>query len=376
MDLKLFLKKYNISDEVFIKTNLKWDHLLKIADDYQDFISELESPAKYLVDTLHKFKKVHSVRFRLKDKEHLIEKIIRKKIDKPDREINLDNYKNEITDLIGIRILHLFKEDWEFIHQSIIENWSLKEKPIAYFRKGDTDEYIDRFKKCDCNVEEHPHGYRSVHYLVQTTPNKKTYTAEIQVRTIFEEGWSEIDHQIRYPYDLNNVMLRQFLVLFNRFAGSADEMGSYVIYLKKELERIQEEHSVAIEKKVELINDLKDKLKKSELKPMEVKLFQNELDDLLKISTININPIDESKFQFTIPNLEDYKIDFLQPININFPDEKFSFTMKDNVGQVNPFIIPTIKSDNKEEIKIEKPKTPKQVNPKKTAKPKNDDKKK
>jgi hypothetical protein len=60
--------------------------------------------------------------------------------------------------------------------------------------------------------------------------------AEVQVRTIFEEGWSEIDHRIRYPYDMDNLLLSQFLVIFNRLAGSADEMGSFIRFLKRELD--------------------------------------------------------------------------------------------------------------------------------------------
>jgi len=36
-----------------------------------------------------------------------------------------------------------------------------------------------------------------VHYLLVMQPTKQRYLCELQVRTIFEEGWSEVDHRIR-----------------------------------------------------------------------------------------------------------------------------------------------------------------------------------
>ena len=58
---------------------------------------------------------------------------------------------------------------------------------------------------------------------------------EIQVRTVFEEAWSEIDHIIRYPYDVDNPVLTEYLAIFNRIVGSADEMGMFIKKLKKEV---------------------------------------------------------------------------------------------------------------------------------------------
>lgn len=43
---------------------------------------------------------INSVRYRVKNPEHLIEKIIRKKKEKPDLEITKENYLTEITDAI------------------------------------------------------------------------------------------------------------------------------------------------------------------------------------------------------------------------------------------------------------------------------------
>lgn len=276
-----FLKKFNILKDDFNKTNLKWKDLMKIKSDYEAILSELEPPAKYLVDIFHKIEDVHSVWYRLKNSDKVVSKIIRKKIKDPSREISLETYKEEITDLIGLRVLHLFKENWEGIHNYIIKNFDLHEDPIAYYREGDSEEYIKGFENYKCKVEKHPYGYRSVHYLIKSKPSKSTYIAEIQVRTIFEEAWSEIDHAIRYPYYLNNSLLNQFLVLFNRLAGSADEMGSFVSRLKSQLEKSEIEYNASIEKKMQIIDELKQEIKDLKLKPKQESVFDMRLDEIL-----------------------------------------------------------------------------------------------
>ena len=60
------------------------------------------------------------------------------------------------------------------------------------------------------------------------------YYVEIQGRTLFEEGWSEIDHDIVYPYNTDNEMLKDFSTLLNRLSGMADEKSSYFRRMKEE----------------------------------------------------------------------------------------------------------------------------------------------
>lgn len=72
--------------------------------------------------------------------------------------------------------------------------------------------------------------YRSLHYIIKY----KGYYVEIQGRTLFEEGWSEIDHDIVYPYYQDDEMLSDFSTLLNRLAGMADEMSSYFRRIKQQ----------------------------------------------------------------------------------------------------------------------------------------------
>lgn len=257
---KEFFEKYNITSSDFKKTGLKWDVLEKIYADFDSKRHEFEPTAKDIVERLLKVKEVHSVRYRIKDSEHIIEKIIRKKLDNKKRSYTLENYISKIDDIIGVRALHLFKDDWENIDQYIMSTWERKETPTANIRNGDSEELTKKYEEKKYSIKEHKYGYRSVHYILESSPTKQSFAAELQVRTIFEEAWSEIDHTIRYPYDLENPILKQYLLMFNRLAGNADEMGSYIKFLKAELEKREIQFKETLSNREELIEDLKTKI--------------------------------------------------------------------------------------------------------------------
>lgn len=227
-----FLVKYNIPIETYDRAGYDWEELMDIYSDYQQRYDELERTALPLFNTLIKMDKVHSVRYRIKDPEHVIEKIIRKRAKQPKRIITKENYYKELTDLIGLRAIHLFKDEWLNIHQAITDKWHQRETPVYYYREGDRVATKEEYKKIGCKPALHPRHYRSVHYIIKTTPTKQEYFAEIQVRTLFEEGWSEIDHKVGYPYVLDNQTLNDFLAILNRLAGSADEMATFIRTLK------------------------------------------------------------------------------------------------------------------------------------------------
>jgi ppGpp synthetase/RelA/SpoT-type nucleotidyltranferase len=223
-----FLRCYNISQEDFRGTGLSWDLLESIYSGYLADVSQLKTTGDDVSQRLRQVPEVHSLRVWIKHPEHVIEKIIRKKRERPDFNVELANYSECITDPIGVRALHLFKAEWRAIHKFVLATWDLKEDPIAYIREGDPAQVRQAFEDNECKVEVHRFGYRSVHYVIKSQPTKRSHLVELQVRTIFEEGWSEIDHQIRYPYNTNNLLIAELLTIFNRLAGSADEMGSYV----------------------------------------------------------------------------------------------------------------------------------------------------
>ncbi len=236
MDRTEFLKRSSFTEEDYHSSGWDWALLEKIREHHVGRTEELLSAGNYILQRLQQERKVHSVKLRIKDPDHLVAKLVRKRIKNPNFIPTVETYSEQVTDLIGLRALHLFKDDWQRIHEFVIKTWNLHETPIAWIRDGDPKEVEQTFERCGCTVRMHEFGYRSVHYLLEFEPARHMLIAELQARTVFEEGWSEIDHRVRYPNISENPVLEEFLRVFNRQAGSADEMGTFVKTLKASLD--------------------------------------------------------------------------------------------------------------------------------------------
>lgn len=147
---------------------------------------------------------VHSIKARAKDPGHLREKLKRKMEtciqEGKDFDISPENLFEKINDLAGVRLLHL--HTWQFakIHKIVSEllaeeGFRILEGPEA--RIWDI-EYKSVFGKMGIATVDSERMYTSVHYVVDPGAGTKR-TAEIQVRTLAEELWGEVDHSINYP---------------------------------------------------------------------------------------------------------------------------------------------------------------------------------
>ncbi|MGG7056949.1 RelA/SpoT domain-containing protein [Clostridium nigeriense] len=254
-----FVLKYPHVEQIIKDNNIDVEVLKDIYNDFVDYEVSYENQADFIANILRSQPMVHSVKSRIKEPNRLIEKIIRKTEDRKLKYGNnfqfaLDNYKNEINDLIGIRVIHIFKDQWQDIHEFITKTWKVIEV-TANVREGDNTK---KFEELNIEVRSRISGYRSVHYLVELNfTHEYTTIAEIQVRTIFEEGYGEIDHLLRYSHYQIPEILASNLLLFNRIVGSADEMASLINDLSKEWFSKEEELLKIIEEQKEEIEKLK-----------------------------------------------------------------------------------------------------------------------
>lgn len=224
---KKFIESYRL-EEVFSKAHnkgLTWKKLISIYNDYKrNYFTYYEQQAKEVVEKLHEKAPSEAtiIYGRAKQPEHLLEKIIRKagKEDKADYlEISVDNYREIITDLLGVRILILKKEDWDIVDRHIHKKFNdFVEYPVAYVCYGDRDIY-DRQR---INTQYTNKGYRSQHYTVRYN----NCIGEIQVRTLAEEVYGEYDHKIRYPYRSDSNFLARYNRIISKITSELDDLIS------------------------------------------------------------------------------------------------------------------------------------------------------
>ena len=143
-------------------------------------------------------------------------------------------------------------------------------------------EIIPRHEELGIEVCSRLSGYRSVHYLIESYPTTEKVITEVQVRTIFEEGYGEIDHQLRYSLNEIPEILEQNLMLLNRIAGSSDEMASLINLLSKNFKDIESEYNKKIEEKNKKILELKENILKNEaLDEKDKKLFIKNIESII-----------------------------------------------------------------------------------------------
>ena len=180
------------------------------------------------------FPAIHSVRFRVKNEDHLREKIVRKHV-QDGREIAPDTLFGQITDLVGVRVLHLHMEQFVEIHETIMGqieqgHWFALERPRAYTWDPEFRKFFEELGLETTLKESH---YTSVHYVVK--PNESLSVAcEIQVRTLFEEVWGEIDHVLNYPEPTGSVACREQLSVLAKMVGAGTRLAESIFRSHRE----------------------------------------------------------------------------------------------------------------------------------------------
>jgi ppGpp synthetase/RelA/SpoT-type nucleotidyltranferase len=180
--------------------------------------------------TLNKkpFPIIHSIKSRFKDPDHLEDKLQRKK--KKGIIITEANLFQEITDFIGVRVLHLYPEQFIEIHKAINEkidsgDWVLVEKPKAYTWDPET---VDFYKELGLIPEQKETYYTSIHYLVKPNNPNAVVCCEIQVRTLFEEIWGEIDHSINYPHETESVACKEQIRVLSKLVSTGTRLADSI----------------------------------------------------------------------------------------------------------------------------------------------------
>lgn len=181
---------------------------------------------------------IHSIECRAKDLESLEKKCRKNNASRPE-EPKYNEPLKQITDLAGVRIIAFFLKTVEDI-QLVLE------------REFDVIEKID---KSSILQEEEKFGYQSIHFLVKLKPNRANLpeyklceglVCEIQLRTILQHSWAEIEHDIQYKSvaTIPRSIKRRFMAL----AGMLEVADREFQAIQKEDIRIRDAARLSLEK--------------------------------------------------------------------------------------------------------------------------------
>ncbi|MEV7097565.1 hypothetical protein AB0M80_32410 [Amycolatopsis sp. NPDC051045] len=175
---------------------------------------------------------VHSVVHRVKEKSSALEKVQKKS----------ERYTDfaSLTDLLGLRIITFFEDEVDSVSALIEKEFQV-----------DRDNSVDKRQIIDSDR----FGYLSVHYIVEVSKGRSSLIEyskfagikfEIQIRSILQHAWAEIEHDIGYK--VNETLPRNLRRRFSRLAGLLEVADSEFKALREASRAYAQEVEVKIEK--------------------------------------------------------------------------------------------------------------------------------
>ncbi|MBL3658271.1 GTP pyrophosphokinase [Fulvivirga sediminis] len=159
----------------------------KLIDEFRKFkpkLSDLSTRLEALLKTLVANESIqfHQITSRVKTEDSLKKKIRRK-----------EKYSdlNQITDLLGVRVITYFDDDVDRIAHIISDEFEIDENNSTDKRNTDSTSF----------------GYKSLHFVVELSNQRLTlsewknyvnYKFEVQIRSILQHTWAEIEHDLGY----------------------------------------------------------------------------------------------------------------------------------------------------------------------------------
>lgn len=182
---KQLSEKFDMEILTKIRSNIRpYQRLMSM---YRCAIMEIETKLNVLNEEFscaHDRNPIESIKTRLKSPES-----VSRKLKKHQLSFSLENIRNNIFDVAGVRVICSFPSDIYFIAESLV--------------KQDDITLIERKDYIQCPKES---GYRSLHLIVEvpifSTNEKTPMKVEIQLRTIAMDFWASLEHKLQYKKTL------------------------------------------------------------------------------------------------------------------------------------------------------------------------------
>lgn len=214
---------------------------------------------------------------RIKRPESVTDKIFRKPELLP-KGLCLDSVKR-MGDALGGRIVVYFLSGLPILDKELRSHQSIEicedDPPVAYLDQ----KLLTRFGLGHLNQREKESGYASIHYSIklkdEAIPKDERPRIEVQVRTLAEDIWGEVEHILGYkPNKYTSLAVRKQFQIISSQLSTIDE---HFNFLNEELSRFQEEVDI------DNSHPLNAENLPSVLQNIGVSCAQREIDGLLKL---------------------------------------------------------------------------------------------
>lgn len=168
---------------------------------------------------------IHFIKHRVKGTESLREKLSRLASREDGEVIDESNLFRRITDLAGVRIIHLHSDQLGKLHPRILKildenQYRVVGDPVAYCWDIENE---GRFHDVGLRTERVESMYTTVHYDIQTS-QKTPITCELQVRSLADEVWGEVSHRVNYPAESPSEACRDQLKVLARLTSGCGRL--------------------------------------------------------------------------------------------------------------------------------------------------------
>ncbi|MCU7556215.1 GTP pyrophosphokinase family protein [Macrococcus capreoli] len=167
--------------------------IVKVAEEFQYFFKEYEMGMLELTSDIDIIDLEWQARYGYSPFEHVKTRIkaplsLREKLQRKGIDFTLDAIRENIFDIIGVRIVTTFEEDVYKIYEILSRRSDLRVIRVK--------DYIKHPK---------PSGYKSLHLIVETelvlSEGVKWIPAEIQIRTLAMDFFASTEHKLQYKYN-------------------------------------------------------------------------------------------------------------------------------------------------------------------------------
>ncbi|MBC1434385.1 GTP pyrophosphokinase family protein [Listeria rocourtiae] len=159
---------------------------------YQSVIREVRTKLDILNDEMALKEDRNSIQFitsRTKKPASIGAKLLKK-----EKEITVDNIRDTLNDVAGIRVICSYTDDIYWLAEMLT-----KQDDVYLI---ETKDYIKTPKG---------NGYRSLHLILEVpiflSDRKEAYRIEVQIRTIAMDYWASLEHSLRYKKEFGDTEL-------------------------------------------------------------------------------------------------------------------------------------------------------------------------